>query len=58
LVREAVEKILAEAPPVPGKKPPTLSMRGMWAGRGTAPSEEEIDENRKEMFANFPRSDF
>jgi len=27
--------------------------RGMLAKYGTAPSEEEIDENRREMFRNF-----
>ena len=26
---------------------------GMWAKHGSAPSAEEIDENRREMFQNF-----
>ena len=26
---------------------------GMWAKHGPAPSAEEIDENRREMFSNF-----
>jgi hypothetical protein len=28
---------------------------GMWAKYGAAPSAEEIDENRREMFRNFAR---
>ena len=31
------------------------SVRGMWKKYGPAPSAEEIDENRREMFRNFPR---
>ena len=30
---------------------------GMWAGYGPAPSAEEIDEGRKEMFSSFGRDD-
>ena len=55
LVREALEKILAEAPDANAIKEPTRSMRGMLAKYGPAPSAEEIDENRAEMFANFAR---
>jgi hypothetical protein len=55
LVREVVEKILANAPDVPPKKEPTLSSRGILAKYGLAPSAEEIDQNRAEMFANFAR---
>jgi hypothetical protein len=59
LVREALDKILAEAPEVtPGGKEPTSSLRGLFAKYGPAPSAEEIDQNRAEMFANFPRFDF
>lgn len=58
LVREALDKILAEAPDVSLRKEPTRSLRGLLAKYGPAPSAEEIDENRAEMFANFPRSDF
>jgi hypothetical protein len=58
LVREALDKILAEAPDVSPKKEPTRSLRGLLAKYGTAPSAEEMDENRAEMFKNFPRSDF
>jgi hypothetical protein len=58
LVREAVNRIIAEEPGEPrGKKEPTLSVRGILAKYGPAPSAEEIDANRAEMFANFPRDD-
>ena len=59
LVREAVNRIIAE---VPGEatiqKEPTRSVRGLLAKYGPPPSAEEIDENRAEMLANFPREDF
>ena len=58
LVREAVEKILADVPDVTPAKEPTRSLRGLLAKYGPAPSAAEIDENRAEMFANFPRSDY
>ena len=55
LVRSALEKILADAPDVDTKKEPTLSSRGILAKYGPAPSAEEIDRNRAEMFVNFGR---
>jgi hypothetical protein len=55
LVREALEKILADAPNVNPKKEPSRSSRGILAKYGPAPSAEEIDQNRAEMFANFAR---
>jgi hypothetical protein len=58
LVREALDKILAEAPDASPRREPTRSLRGLLSKYGPAPSAEEIDENRAEMFANFPRSDF
>ena len=58
LVREAVEMILAEAPAEDGPKEPTHSLRGILAKYGPAPSAEEIEQNRREMFAKFPRDDF
>jgi len=57
LVREALEGILRDAGEGP-RREPTRSLRGLLAKYGTAPSAEEIDQNRAEMFANFPRSDF
>ena len=58
LVREVLDKILAEAPQVTNGKETTRSLRGLLAKYGPAPSAEEIDRNRAEMFADFPRSDF
>lgn len=59
LVREAIDKFLAEAETSETKpQKPTRSLRGLLAKYGSAPSAEEIDQNRAEMFANFPRSDF
>jgi hypothetical protein len=58
LVREALDRILAEAPEPGGLRGPTRSLRGLLASYGPAPSGEEIDQNRKEMLAGFPRSDF
>jgi uncharacterized membrane protein len=58
LVREALERIFAEAAqPAPAKEP-TRSLRGLLAKYGPAPSAEEIDQDRAEMFVNFPHSDF
>ncbi len=58
LVREALGRIFSEVvAEAPGKEP-TRSLRGLLAKYGPAPSAEEIDQNRAEMFANFPRSDF
>ena len=58
LVSKAVDKIIAEASEVAARKEPTVSLRGLLAKYGPAPSAEEIDQNRAEMFANFPRADF
>ena len=58
LVREAVDKIIAAAPEPPVLREPTISLRGLLAKYGPAPSAEEIDQNRAEMFASFPRADF
>lgn len=59
LVREAVNRIIAEIPSEPAiNKEPTRSARGILAKYGPAPSAKEIDENRAEMFASFPRDDF
>jgi hypothetical protein len=57
LVREALDKILAESSENSPKQP-TRSLRGLLSKYGPAPSAEEIDQNRAEMFVNFPRSDF
>ncbi len=53
LMRSAIEKILADASDVNPTKEPTRSSRGILAKYGPAPSAEEIDQNRAEMFAKF-----
>ena len=58
LVSQAIDKIIAEVPEAPPHKDPTVSLRGLLAKYGAAPSAEEIDQNRADMFRNFPRSDF
>ena len=58
LVLQAIDKMLAEEAETTSPKRPTRSLRGLLAKYGPAPSAEEIDQNRAEMFANFPRSDF
>ncbi len=58
LLRQAVDRILAEASEAGTGNKPTRSLRGLLPKYGPAPTAEEIDQNRAEMFANFPRSDF
>ena len=58
LVSQTIDKIIAETPEATAQKEPTISLRGLLAKYGTAPSAEEIDQNRADMFRNFPRSDF
>jgi len=58
LVSQAIDKILSEAPEATSDKEPTISLRGLLAKYGTAPSADEIDQNRADMFRDFPRSDF
>lgn len=36
---------------------PRKSLWGLWADLGPAPSAEEIDQARREEWANFPRED-
>lgn len=37
---------------------PRRSLRGLLSDLGPAPSAEDIDEARREMWGNFPREDF
>ena len=39
------------------KKKPFKSVEGLWADLGISLSAGEIDENRREMWRNFPRED-
>jgi hypothetical protein len=58
LLREALDQILAGELEKRAGQGRTRSLRGLLAKYGPAPSAEEIDQNRAEMLANFPRSDF
>ena len=40
-----------------GKKSPFKSVRGLWVDLGISLSPEEIDENQREIWRNFPRED-
>ncbi|MEO8611137.1 MAG: hypothetical protein ABI690_24790 [Chloroflexota bacterium] len=57
---ELVERILEELKDIDKetKKPqPRRSLLGLAADLGPAPSAEDIDEARREMWGNFPRED-
>ena len=58
VVRQAIEPILA-SPKIESTGPikPMKSLFGIWAQYGPGPSEEDIDENRAEMFSTFGRDD-
>jgi len=58
LVNQAIDKIISDAPEPTAHKEPTISLRGLLAKYGTAPSAEETDQNRADMFREFPRSDY
>jgi hypothetical protein len=58
VVRRAIEPILAGSPhELATAKKPKKPLLGILAKYGPGPSEEDIAENRKEMFANFGRDD-
>ena len=48
-----IEKTLASAIEGKDSDQPFETRYGMWQKYGPAPSAEEIDENRREMFRNF-----
>jgi hypothetical protein len=52
-IYEHAKRLRAET----AKKPPFKSIRGLWAHLGISLSAEEIDENQREMWRNFPRDD-
>ncbi|CAN5916579.1 hypothetical protein BH23PLA1_BH23PLA1_14810 [soil metagenome] len=55
LIQEVTRQLLEEQSGV--EKKPFRSFRGALAHLGPAPSAEDIDEMRREAFANFPRED-
>ncbi len=52
IVSQALKNSLPSLPPQDARAPLKTGY-GMWAKYGPAPSAEEIDENRREMFRNF-----
>lgn len=60
LSRAERARLIAQVAPTlveePGKKT-RRSLRGILAGYGPAPSAEDIDQARREMWGNFPRED-
>jgi hypothetical protein len=40
-----------------GKKQPGQSLKGLWADLGVSLSAREIEEDRRELWKNFPRED-
>jgi hypothetical protein len=57
VVRNAIEPILASVPESKSPMAPRKSLLGLWSQYGPGPSEDEIDENRAEMFSTFGRDD-
>ena len=40
-----------------GSKSPFKTVRGLWADLGVSLSPEEIEQNQRDMWLNFPRED-
>jgi hypothetical protein len=55
LVEQVVKTLKGDLESTPHK--PKRSLLGLWADLGPAPSAEDIDEARREMWGNFPRED-
>ena len=55
MAEQAIPMMQAEDIPKPALR---RTARGILAGMGPAPTAEEIDEARREMWGNFPRDDF
>jgi len=55
LIADLTQKFRENYTPPPRK--PGKSLRGICKHLGPAPSAEEIDEARREVWANFPRED-
>ena len=52
-----VDAVVQEAEPPAAATSPPRSFIGLCVDLGPAPSAEEIDETRREMWAGFPRDD-
>ncbi len=57
--KQLIARLMTESSPVkPESATPRRPLRGLLADLGPAPSAEEIDEAKREMWGNFPREDF
>ncbi len=54
-ISRVLEDTLTSEGPIKAANQPFETGYGTWAKFGLAPSAEEIDENRREMFQNFAR---
>ncbi len=54
-LKEWLNELIASEP-IPPK--PRRSLLGLWADLGPGPTDEDIEEVRREMWKNFPRDDF
>jgi len=57
LIQQVAATLVQETSENQSVKRPKRSLLGLWADLGPAPSAEEIDEARREMWGNFPRED-
>jgi len=57
LIADLARQLLGETPPAPAKKP-FQSFYGIMAHMSPVPSAGDIDEMRREAWANFPREEF
>lgn len=58
LVSRMIDKIISDASEATARNEPMISLRGLLDKYGSAPSTEEIDQDRAEIFRDYPRSDF
>ncbi len=57
VVRQAIEPLLASSSEPPSSKASKISLLGIWAQYGPGPSEQDIEQNRADMFSTFVRDD-
>ena len=57
LVEKLMEALKNEVLIISEQPQPQRSLYGLFSDLGPAPSEDEIDEVRREMWGNFPRED-
>jgi hypothetical protein len=58
LIDDLVHQLLDQPAPAPARKTSFRSLWGALADLGPAPSEEDIDAMRREVFASFPCEEY